>query len=118
MIGQIAVTQAFLPLLRRGRGRIVNMGSIAGRGTIPLLGPYSASRFALQAATDASRTELEPGDSGLRLSNQGRLYVFFGRNGSRRRAGNFEASAAARGEGLDGEAVSRLREVVAEWSNE
>src|SRR6476660_9239429 len=55
VIGQIAVTQAFLPLLRRARGRIVNMGSIAGRGTIPLLGPYSASKFALEALTDALR---------------------------------------------------------------
>ena len=66
VIGQIAVTQAFLPLLRRGRGRIVNMGSIAGRGTIPLLGPYSASKFALEALTDALRMELQPwGDSGF-----------------------------------------------------
>ena len=60
VIGQIAVTQAFLPLLRRARGRIVNMGSIAGRGTIPLLGPYSASKFALEALTDALRMELQP----------------------------------------------------------
>src|SRR5215475_3780385 len=60
VIGQIAVTQAFLPLLRRGRGRIVNMGSIAGRGTIPLMGPYSASKFALEALTDALRMELQP----------------------------------------------------------
>ncbi len=39
VIGAVAVTQAFLPLLRRGRGRIVNMGSIAGRATMPFLGP-------------------------------------------------------------------------------
>jgi NAD(P)-dependent dehydrogenase (short-subunit alcohol dehydrogenase family) len=60
VVGQIAVTQAVLPLLRRGRGRIVNMGSIAGRGTIPMLGPYSASKHALEALTDALRLELYP----------------------------------------------------------
>lgn len=60
VIGQIAVTQAFLPLLRQARGRIVNMGSIAGRGTIPMMGPYSASKFALEALTDALRLELYP----------------------------------------------------------
>ena len=37
VIGQIAVTQSFLPLLRQAQGRIVNMGSIAGRGTIPMM---------------------------------------------------------------------------------
>jgi len=58
--GQIAVTQAVLPLLRRARGRIVNMGSIAGRGTIPMMGPYSASKHALEALTDALRLELYP----------------------------------------------------------
>ena len=60
VVGQIAVTQALLPLLRRARGRIVNMGSIAGRGTIPMMGPYSASKHALEALTDALRLELDP----------------------------------------------------------
>jgi NAD(P)-dependent dehydrogenase (short-subunit alcohol dehydrogenase family) len=59
VIGQVAVTQAFLPLLRRGRGRIVNMGSIAGRAAMPVMGPYSASKFALEALTDALRLEVQ-----------------------------------------------------------
>src|SRR4249920_2929488 len=59
VIGQIAVTQAFLPVLRRARGRIVNMGSIAGRTTMPFLGPYSMSKFALEAMTTALRLELD-----------------------------------------------------------
>ena len=60
VIGHIAVTQAFLPLLRAARGRIVNMGSISGQVTIPLLGPYCASKYALEALTDALRLELQP----------------------------------------------------------
>lgn len=59
VIGQVAVTQAFLPLLRTGRGRIVNMGSIAGRAAMPVMGPYSASKFALEALTDALRLEVQ-----------------------------------------------------------
>ncbi len=60
VVGQLAVTQACLPLLRRRRGRIVLMGSIAGRMTVPFLGPYSASKFALEAMADALRVELQP----------------------------------------------------------
>ncbi len=60
VIGQIAVTQAFLPLLRMGEGRIVNIGSISGRMAIPMLGPYCASKFALEALTAALRMELTP----------------------------------------------------------
>lgn len=66
VIGQIAVTQAFLPLLRTGRGRIVNMGSIAGRAAMPVMGPYSASKFALEALTDALRLEVQ--QWGIRVS--------------------------------------------------
>jgi NAD(P)-dependent dehydrogenase (short-subunit alcohol dehydrogenase family) len=69
--GQIAVTQACLPLLRRARtvaesggrnpaGRIVFMSSVSGRSALPLLGPYAASKFALEAAADALRVELRP----------------------------------------------------------
>jgi NAD(P)-dependent dehydrogenase (short-subunit alcohol dehydrogenase family) len=54
------VTQAFLPLLRQGRGRIVNIGSISDRMATPVLGAYSASKFALAALTDALRLEVQP----------------------------------------------------------
>jgi NAD(P)-dependent dehydrogenase (short-subunit alcohol dehydrogenase family) len=60
VIGQLAVTQALLPALRRGPGRIVNMGSIAGRSALPFMGPYAVSKFALEALTDALRLELRP----------------------------------------------------------
>ena len=60
VLGQIAVTQAFLPLLRLARGRIVNMSSIAGKVAFPFIGPYSASKFALEAVSDALRIELLP----------------------------------------------------------
>jgi NAD(P)-dependent dehydrogenase (short-subunit alcohol dehydrogenase family) len=60
VVGQIAVTQALLPLLRKGRGRLVNIGSISGRVAVPLLGPYCASKFALEALTAALRMELRP----------------------------------------------------------
>jgi NAD(P)-dependent dehydrogenase (short-subunit alcohol dehydrogenase family) len=60
LVGQLAVTQAFLPQLRRARGRIVNVGSIAGRSSLPFLGAYAASKHALEAVTDALRVELRP----------------------------------------------------------
>jgi NAD(P)-dependent dehydrogenase (short-subunit alcohol dehydrogenase family) len=60
VIGTIAVTQAFLPLVRKGHGRIVNIGSITGRMPLPYLGPYSASKAAMEAITDSLRMELRP----------------------------------------------------------
>ena len=58
VVGQVAVTKAFLPLLRRARGRIVNMGSANGRFAPPYLGPYAASKHAMEAISDAMRSEL------------------------------------------------------------
>lgn len=60
LVGQIAVTQAFMPLLRAARGRIVNIGSIGGRVALPLLGPYAASKHAMEGFTDSLRRELRP----------------------------------------------------------
>lgn len=60
VIGHVAVTQALMPLLRIAQGRIVNMGSVGGRMSAPLLGPYHASKFALTAITDSLRMELQP----------------------------------------------------------
>jgi NAD(P)-dependent dehydrogenase (short-subunit alcohol dehydrogenase family) len=60
VVGQLAVTQAFLPMLRRDRGRIVNMSSASGRFASPFMGPYAASKFALEALSDSLRVELRP----------------------------------------------------------
>jgi NAD(P)-dependent dehydrogenase (short-subunit alcohol dehydrogenase family) len=62
VVGQLAVTQAVLPRLRRSRGRIVFISSLNGRVSFPLLGAYSASKFALEAAADALRMELKSWD--------------------------------------------------------
>jgi NAD(P)-dependent dehydrogenase (short-subunit alcohol dehydrogenase family) len=58
VIGQVAVIQAFLPLLRKARGRVVNISSVNGGLSLPYMGAYSASKFALEAVTDALRVEL------------------------------------------------------------
>jgi NAD(P)-dependent dehydrogenase (short-subunit alcohol dehydrogenase family) len=60
VVGQLRVVQAFLPALRRSRGRVVLMGSIGGRSALPFLGAYAMSKFALEAFADALRVELAP----------------------------------------------------------
>lgn len=60
LVGQLGVTQSFLPLLRLAKGRIINISSIGGKIAGPLLGAYHASKFALEAMTDSLRLELHP----------------------------------------------------------
>jgi NAD(P)-dependent dehydrogenase (short-subunit alcohol dehydrogenase family) len=59
LIGQLAVTQAFLPLIRKAKGRIIFVGSIAGLFALPFSGPYAASKFGLEGMADALRRELD-----------------------------------------------------------
>ena len=58
VVGPVRVTQEFLPMLRAARGRIVMMSSVAGRSALPMVGAYSASKFALEAIADTWRVEL------------------------------------------------------------
>lgn len=60
VIGQVAVTQAFLPMLRKAKGRIINISSEAGIAALPFFSALSASKFALEAVTDSLRMELKP----------------------------------------------------------
>lgn len=61
VFGLMSVTRAFLPEMReRGAGRILNVSSIGGRITMPLFGIYSASKYAVEALSDALRMELRP----------------------------------------------------------
>ncbi|HET7813703.1 MAG TPA: SDR family oxidoreductase [Candidatus Baltobacteraceae bacterium] len=58
VFGALAVTQAVLPLLRESRGRVVFVSSVSGQIAPPYIGPYAASKFALEAMADALRMEL------------------------------------------------------------
>lgn len=60
VVGVVATIQAFLPLVRRGHGRIAVMGSIGGRFAAPFLSAYSMSKSAVSALCDSLRGELRP----------------------------------------------------------
>ena len=60
VVGQQAVTRPLMSLLRRGQGRIINLGSIGDRIVAPMTGPYHISKFALRAWNDTLRLELSP----------------------------------------------------------
>lgn len=73
VIGQVAMSQAFLPILREYRGRLVYVGSVSGLVASRLLGAYAASKFALEAVADAFRRELKPHGVGVSLVEPGRI---------------------------------------------
>lgn len=60
LIGQFAVTKAFLPLVRAAKGRIVFIGSLGGRVAFPYASPYHASKFGLEGLAESLRAEMRP----------------------------------------------------------
>ena len=66
LVGVHRVTRAFFPLLLAARGHVVNISSTGGRVAMPFMGPYVASKFALEAFSDSLRRELEP--CGMKVS--------------------------------------------------
>ena len=60
LFGHIAVTQALLPALIAGKGRVINISSVGGKVAMATYGPYAATKFALEAVSDSLRRELGP----------------------------------------------------------
>ena len=130
LVGQVAVTQALLPALRRSKGRIVFIGSIAGRSALPFLAPYAASKHALEAVADSLRLELKPFGISVSIVEPGSIRTaIWGRSAARadelaatmdsevaelyaERVAAFRSVALKRGEG--GAPADRVAEVVEE----
>ena len=111
VVAQVAVVQAFLPALRRVRGRIVFMGSIGGRSALPFLGPYAASKHALEAVADSLRVELRPFGVGVTIVEPASIRTAIWEKGAARAAElgkDFDRERAA----LYAARVARFREVA------
>ncbi len=115
VVGQIAVTQAFLAALRTGRGRIVNVGSIGGRMVVPFLGAYNASKFALEALTDALRMELHPWGIEVAIVEPGSVETRIWEKGDAA-ADQVERSLPPRGRSLYGAAIKAMRGTTAKFA--
>ncbi len=114
-IGQVAVTQAFLPLLRQARGRIVMMGSIAGRMATPFVGPYSASKFALEAITDAFRVELKPWGINIAIVEPGAIATPIWEKG-KETTQRVSAELSAEGHALYDGAIAALEAITEDFA--
>jgi NAD(P)-dependent dehydrogenase (short-subunit alcohol dehydrogenase family) len=113
VIGQVAVTQAFVPLLRKARGRILTTGSISGFFAAPVLGPYSMSKYAMEAFSDALRRELRPWGIDVSLLEPGAIATDIWRKGT----GEFDEVLRAPPPGLVelyGPLVESLRKAAAQ----
>jgi NAD(P)-dependent dehydrogenase (short-subunit alcohol dehydrogenase family) len=73
VVGQVAVTQAFLAMIRAARGRVVFMSSIGGHGGLPFLSPYNASKCAIGAVGDSLRQEMRPFGVGVSIVEPGAI---------------------------------------------
>jgi NAD(P)-dependent dehydrogenase (short-subunit alcohol dehydrogenase family) len=113
VVGLVAVTQALLPLLRRGPGRIVNIGSIGGRVTSPFMGPYCASKHAVEALSDALRMELGPWGIQVSVVEPGPVHSSIWEKG-RDQYREFAAAMPARARELYGPYLERTEQAIAE----
>lgn len=111
VIGQVAVTQAFLPLLRRSHGRVVNMGSIGGRMAVPFTGCYALSKFAMEGFSDALRMELKPWGIHVSLIEPGAVKTPIW-NKSKESGTSLRTQMPEEAEGLYGKQLDQLMKVA------
>lgn len=107
----LAMTQAFLPLLRQGKGRIVNVGSVSGSLSTPFTGTYNASKAALRAMSDALRLELAPWDVYVTIIEPGTVHTPMWPR-SLRRVQRMEEDLPATATALYGPVFDRMRDFI------
>ncbi len=111
LTGQVAVTQAMLPLIRRATGRVVFVSSIGGRMALPFGAPYHAAKFGVEAVADCLRQELRPWKIGVAVIEPGSIDTPIWERGERI-ADEVAARAPAAQEELYGKTIERFRVAV------
>jgi NAD(P)-dependent dehydrogenase (short-subunit alcohol dehydrogenase family) len=110
-VGPLALIQAFMPLIRRSRGRIVNVSSIGGRTASPFLSPYNASKFALEALSDSMRMELKPWGINVSVIEPGSIQSSMWGKG-RETVDTLSKSLPAEAMRLYGDGIATMRKVL------
>ena len=108
LVGHVAVIQAFLPNVREAKGRIVNVSSIGGRIALPLVGPYAASKFGLEAVSDSLRRELRPWGIHVSVIEPGAVVTPIWEKG-RETADRLEAEMGEEAQARYGKLAARIR---------
>ena len=111
LTAQVAVTQALLPSIRRGHGRVVFVSSIGGRMALPFGAPYHAAKFGLEAAADCLRQELRPWNIAVAVIEPGSIDTSIWERGERI-AEDVATRAPAAQQELYGETIERFRGAV------
>jgi len=116
LIGQVAVTQAFIPLIRKGKGTIVFIASIGGRVASPFMSPYNTSKFAVEALGESLRHELTPWDIDVAVVEPGSIDTDIWAKGNeqlREQLGEMPEDARR----LYGKQITRFGEVINETAS-
>jgi NAD(P)-dependent dehydrogenase (short-subunit alcohol dehydrogenase family) len=96
VFGAHDLTQRLIPVFRRqGWGRVVNISSVFGRITMPMLGSYSASKFAMEALSNALRMEMRATGVGVSLIEPGPIASAFRDNATRQAQATLDVEGAA-----------------------
>jgi len=110
LTGQVAVTQALLPQIRRARGRIVFISSIGGRIAFPLTGAYHAAKFGIEAVGDVFRQELRSWGISVSIVEPGSIATPIWDRGER--TADEIGERTPEREALYGKAIASYRNVV------
>jgi NAD(P)-dependent dehydrogenase (short-subunit alcohol dehydrogenase family) len=116
LVGQVAVTQAFLPLIRKAPGTVVFIASIGGRIASPFMSPYNTSKFAIEALGESLRQEVAPWDIDVVVIEPGSIDTPIWTKGAET-IEEQEAKLTPAAKRLYGKQLKRMDEVLSETAS-
>jgi NAD(P)-dependent dehydrogenase (short-subunit alcohol dehydrogenase family) len=116
LIGQVAVTQAFLPQIREAKGTVVFIASIGGRVASPMMSPYNMSKFAVEALGESLRHEVAPWEIDVAVVEPGSIDTPIWRKGAET-ADDRTAKLSETDKRLYGKQLARMQEVLRETAS-